>query len=154
MTWLEARLDRLGRSLLEWWAWPATLVGLTAVVLLASWAMWPGPDGGVAFLGGPSFPTCRTLLETGEPCGQCGMTRSWVWSARGRLALAFRYSPAGLALWTWLVAGGLVGALRLARRDPALFRWRAPVLGLAAVAWLVLYGVAHQLRLAGLLPLP
>lgn len=151
---LEARLDRIGRGLLSWWVWPAALVAAGLAALLGAWAFVPSSGEHVAFLGGAAFPPCPSLVETGLPCGQCGMTRSWVWAARGRLGLAFAYNPAGLALWLWLIGGALVGGLRLWRRDAGFARWRPAAVGIAAVAWLGLYGAAYALRLQGYNPLP
>jgi hypothetical protein len=151
---VEARLDRLGHALLEWWAWPAALVALGVLVVAASWAFVPDAEGQVALLGFAALPPCPTLVDTGLPCSQCGMTRSWVWAARGAWPTAVALNPAGFVLWVWLVSGALVGAVRLVRRAPRLLRLSWPMLGLAAWLWVVLLLVTHELRLAGQLPLP
>lgn len=151
---VESRLDRLGHALMGWWVWPSTLLAIGTIVLVASWLFVPGPDASVTLFGSPVFPTCAVLERTGAPCGQCGMTRSWVWAARGELATAWRYNPAGLLAWVWLVASGAVGAARLARRQPQLLRWRPAALALAAVGWAAVYLVAYELRSRGIHPLP
>ncbi len=151
---LEARLDRLGRTLLEWWVWPAALIGIAGLTLVASWTFWPGDGETVAWLGRASLPMCPVLRDTGLPCGQCGMTRSWVWASRGHLGRAWSYNPAGLVLWGWLLAGGAVGIVRIARRDSGLCRWSMRGLVAALIAWSALYALAYQARLSGWNPLP
>lgn len=107
----------------------------------------PAPGEAVQFVGHPLGETCAFLKATGKPCLQCGMTRSWIHAARLEWGTAFWYNPAGFTLWLWLVAGGIVGAVRLGTR-----RWRALsppywLLGGWTVFWMVaLYGGAWVAR--------
>lgn len=154
------RLDALLTRLLPkrappWWAWPAVLVLLAVGSLGAALVLQPGPDEFSYVFGNRFGAECAFQTVTGHPCPQCGMTRSFVWGARGHLIRAALYNPAGLALFLWLQAGGVVGALRLIRRDPGaaeppfslLFGW--------TMLWLVgLYGIPWLLRLWGINPLP
>jgi hypothetical protein len=151
---LEARLDRLGLALMAWWVWPAALLTAAIAVLVGGWALQPGPHETVLLLGRPAFGTCGYLAATGLPCGQCGTTRALLWAARGHWLRAITYQPAAFAAWGWLMAGGLVGAARLVRRDPTALRARPGWLATGAIAWVVLYAAAYGLRLAGVLPLP
>jgi hypothetical protein len=152
----EARLDRIGLALMSWWAWPLAM-GIAAVAVIAvSAALVPtgDPQQPVLLLGHPPTPPCPSLVATGRPCGQCGMTRSWLWAVRGDFGLALRHNPAGLAAWLWIVTAGALGGARLVRRDP---RWlRVPPWGVAvlAVAWLALYAGATAMRSVGGNPLP
>lgn len=154
MSALERRLDRLGHALLDWWVWPAVLIGIAGFTLVASWSFLPGDGEAVAWLGRFSFPMCPVLRDTGVPCGQCGMTRSWVWASRGHFLRAWLYNPAGFVLWGWFVAGGLVGIARIARRDAALWAWSLRWLVAALISWSGLYFAAYQLRSWGWNPLP
>jgi hypothetical protein len=151
---LERQLDRLGLMLMQWWVWPLSLLLLGLATLAVCWLATPGPHESVLLFGEPMFPPCPVRVSTGSPCGQCGMTRSFVWAARGQLWRALQYNPAGLALWSVLVGGGVVGAMRLWRRDPALLRASWWTVGGGVLAWLVLYAVGYGLRWAGLNPLP
>jgi hypothetical protein len=151
---LERQLDRLGLLLMQWWVWPLSLLLLGVSTYTICWLAVPGPHESVLVFGEPLFPPCPVRVSTGTPCGQCGMTRSFVWAARGHLWRAWLYNPAGLALWGALMGGAVVGGLRLWRRDPALLRASWWTVGAAALAWLVLYAGAYLLRRAGLNPLP
>lgn len=143
-----------------WWAYDASLVALAVVVLLASWALHPGPEGArdpfVYLWNGVRFgDTCAFITLTGYPCPQCGMTRSFVFAARGHLVTAFWFNPAGLGLFLWSQVAGVIGAFRLARRDPhaLVLPWQLAV-GWAAVWTLALYLAPYALRIAGFNPLP
>lgn len=150
----ERRLDTLGLTLMEWWAWPAAMVALGAATLMVSWLYMPGPGEQVTVFGHPAFGPCPVLQQTGLPCGQCGMTRAWVWAARGDWPLAIRYNPAGFFAWLGLVSGGLLGIVRLLRREGALWRFHwTTCLGLLA-GWGLLYITSYELRLRGYNPLP
>lgn len=149
-------LDAVDSLRLPWWLWPTFLVVLAVSSVGASlffrplgteWVAWPW--------GGQLGDTCGMIVLTGLPCPQCGMTRSWVHGIRGDLTAAFWFSPAGLALLGWIVAGGVVGAVRLATRDPD--RWSPNNLVLFGwiLFWLIpLYTLPYVARLAGYNPLP
>lgn len=148
--------DALVGLKLPWWVWPTFLVLLAVASAGASLFFRPMGDEWVAWPGGSQLgDTCAMILITGQPCPQCGMTRSWVHGIRGDLLSAFWYSPSGLALLGWILVGGLIGLVRLLKRDPDalslppewLFRW--------AVFWLAgLYALGYALRLIGINALP
>jgi hypothetical protein len=139
-----------------WWLWPTVLVAFAALTWAVSLALVPGPDDFVYWFGQTRFgERCAFLVATEKPCPQCGMTRSFVYAARGQLPSAFRFSPGGATLFLWISAGGLVGLVRLLRRDkvaaalpPALFAgW--------AVLWLVVfYSLPWALRIGGVMAPP
>lgn len=151
---IERRLDALGLWLTGPLAWPCLLALLGACTLAISWLVVPGSGEEVTLFGRPPSPPCPVLLETGQPCGQCGMTRAFVWAARGDWPLAFRYNPSGLLLWIGLVSGGVIGSIRLAKRDPSLLRISWPLLGTLAAGWLAVYGGGYALRAHGYHPMP
>jgi hypothetical protein len=139
-----------------WWLWPAALVCLALVAdgaalllqpLGAEWVAWP--------TGGQFGDQCAMITQAGVPCPQCGMTRSFVYAVRGDLLASWFYNPAGLGLWLWLNAGGLVGASRLLVRDPRRLEPPTWLLVGWTLIWLVpIYGGGYALRLAGINPLP
>lgn len=138
-----------------WWAWPATLLALAVLALVASLVFEPGSDGFTWVLGRRFGSGCAFLQATGLPCPQCGMTRSFVWAARGAFGTAWAHNPAGFTLFLWLQAGGVVGLARLVRRDPAALRLPWQVLVGWTAVWLVgLYTLPWVLRLLGVNPLP
>lgn len=153
---MDRFLDWLATRSLAWWAWPATLVALALVSdalalffqpLGAEWVAWPW--------GGKLGDTCEMIVRTGMPCPQCGMTRSWVHAARGAWVDAFWFSPAGMTLFLWINAGGIVGLIRLVRRAPRAIEPPAWLLvGWVALWFCVLYVGAYALRVAGYNPLP
>lgn len=142
---------------LPWWTYNAGLVVLAIAVFGVSRLFHPGEDPRWVYLpNGMQFgDTCAFLAVTGLPCPQCGMTRSWVWAARGHLATAFLYSPGGLGLFLWAQVAGVFGAIRLLRRDPDALElpWQV-VVGWTLVWMLGLYVLPYVLRLNGINPLP
>ena len=118
--------------------------------------MEPRPDEFCYVLGHKFGDECAFTLATGLPCPQCGMTRAFAWSARGQVALAWFYNPGGLALFFWIQAGAVVGAIRLMRRDPNAARPPHFLLVGWTLCWLIgLYTVPWLLRIgAGVNPLP
>ncbi len=150
---LVRQFDRWTRTR-PWWWWPASLLFLG----LAAWsaALILHPQGEQTFLGANRFgEDCAFLTLTGKPCPNCGMTRSFLWSARFSVGRAFAYSPAGAVLFWWITGGAVVGGLRLIRRDPKALRppWQFLV-GLAFTWVIALYATGYGLRLAGWNPLP
>jgi hypothetical protein len=140
-----------------WWFMPGLLVSLATVTLLASWSMVPHPDELCYFLDTFQFgDECGMVTLTGNPCPQCGMTRSFAWGARGHLVKAFWYNPGGLSLFLWIQAGGVVGLARLVTRDAE--RWSPPfnLLAFWTLFWaLVVYAAPWALRvLFDVNPLP
>jgi hypothetical protein len=150
---VDHRLDQLGLILMQSWVWPATLIGAALVVIAAGWILVPGPGEAVTLFG-TALPRCPVLEATGLPCSQCGMTRSWIWAARGRFGQAWAYNPSAFVAWIGLVAAGLVGAVRLVRRDPARLRIRWATIAVLAVLWLAFHVGTFALRRQGWNPLP
>ena len=151
-------VDRLAAKRPPWWLYNGALLLLGLVTLAASWALSPGDDPRFTYLptGARFGDTCGFLTATGLPCPQCGMTRAFVWAARGHLVDAFRYSPGGLGLFLWIQVGALIGLVRLVLRDPRALTppWQLTVYW--ALGWIVLlYAVPWFLRaFAGVNPLP
>lgn len=154
------RIDELALQMSKWkppwWLWPAGLASLGVITLTLALVFAPGPNESVLLLGETQvFGKCGFLEATGKPCPSCGMTRSWVHSARGNLFTGFGYSPAGALLFWWLVLGGVLGGARLALRDAN--KWAIPHLAIAggAIFWMVgPYFGTWVARLMGLHPLP
>lgn len=65
-------------------------------------------------------PVCALKRLTGQPCLGCGMTRSWVHMAHGRLLEAWLQNPLGSGLFVALVVALTYVILRVAGRIPAL----------------------------------
>lgn len=139
-------MPRLRRQRIPGWTWPACMVVLATGALALSWLLQPVDTDGVSFLGRPLDRPCPYLAESGDPCPNCGFTRSLMWAGRGRLWRAVGYHPGGAALLTWMVLGGVIGMRRLLGRDPKA--WRVPwqvlvggaliwMLGLYVGTWLV-----------------
>ena len=142
-------LDRLVARPPPWWVYNGLLVLLGGVTLAAALALHPGADPRFTYLptGSQFGDTCAFLSATGKPCPQCGMTRSFVWAARGHLLTAFRYSPGGLGLFLWIEVGAVIGAVRLALRNPRALTppWQLTVYW--ALGWIVfLYAMPWFLR--------
>lgn len=69
-------------------------------------------------------PFCLLRRLVGVPCPMCGMTRSWIHLAHGRVLDAVAQQPAGAVLFVLTVAYVLWGASRLAGAP-----WDLPTLG-------------------------
>lgn len=137
------------------YAWPVAMVVIGGLATLAALVMHPGPDEWTYFFhtrfGGP----CGFQETTGLPCPSCGMTRSWVWLARGHVIKAFTYNAAGASLLIGLWVMGFLGAVRLITRDPR--RWEVPfrLLSTAVMLWMLFpYLSLWIARLFGFNPLP
>ena len=87
--------------------------------------------------------SCAFKIRTGLPCPSCGMTTSWAYFARGKLAASFYTQPMGTvlallaaaAVWAGLyiaVSGRPVH--RLLRFFPSS-RWLMPFLCFGLLAW-------------------
>lgn len=124
-------------SVAPWWAWPSLLLAVGLLTLGAGWPFYPGPNEQMWVLGVPFGDECGMVTLLGIPCPQCGMTRSWVYSARGDLLSAFGYNAAGALLFLWLVGSGVVGAARLLCRSRNVLRAPWWLLFLAATLWLI-----------------
>ena len=156
---LQALLDKLDQA--DAWvrerplAWPAVLL-VTAVLMWISALILQPLDADWVYLGGRQLgETCAMIQVTGQPCPSCGMTRSFVWAARFGFEKSFFYNPAGLVLFWSITAGGAVGALRLARRDPNYLALPYNRMVALVLSWTVfLYVVPWLLRMWGINPLP
>lgn len=135
--------------------WNVGLLALGLFAITSAWALHPLDGQWVATPGGERFgETCTLISLFGVPCPQCGMTRSWVWAARGDIVQAFWLNPAGLALFVASLTGGAIGAVRLSVPQMAHRRVPRHWLVVGIVAWLVLYIVPWLARLLGVNPLP
>jgi hypothetical protein len=150
---LERRLDAAGRWLISPWAWPVLGMVTGALAVVAASVCAPVGDD-VHLFGVDLFGPCATREATGLPCASCGMTRSWVWAARGEFRRAFAYHPAGALLFLVLAWGGLLGLVRLVLRRPTWMRLPWRVFAVMVGAWLVVWLGGWGARLAGRLPLP
>jgi len=130
------------------------LLGLST--LIAALILVPGADEFCYLFGIYRFgDECGAQKIAGVPCPQCGMTRSFVWSVRGHFVRAFFYNPAGMTLFLWIEAAGVIGAVRLITRDPNRLRGPYQLIVGWALFWLVfLYAIPFVLRIAGINPLP
>ncbi len=153
---LEAFLNDLGMKLFKWWVWPLFLVFVAMCAVIPALVIYPMPGVEQLYLAGFEFGgPCAFRDQVGVPCPSCGMTRSWVWAARGHLITAFTYNPAGASLFLWLVGGGVLGSLRLIRRKGDLLQ--IPILwvtGFAMFWFLVLFAALWIARAFGINPLP
>lgn len=137
------------------WAWPVLMVVIGAGALAASWIVQPGADEWSYLFGHRFGGECGFQQTTGAACPSCGMTRSWLWLARGDVVRAFTYNAAGALLLLALVGTGVLGAVRLVTRDP--WRWRVPFRWISStvIAWMVgPYLLLWVARLLGFNPLP
>lgn len=138
-----------------WWAWPLALVTLAVGSLTAAVLVSPGAGESTWLLGSPFGGECGSKVLLGIPCPQCGMTRSWVHAVRGDLLRAVTYNPAGVLLLLWIVVAGVIGGVRLMRRDPEALKPPYWLLFAWVVFWLAVpYSGMWIARLFGINPLP
>jgi len=153
---LNRWLTRIANVQLRWWIWPMVLFLGGALALASSLLLHPEGHEFVYLPNGTQFgETCASITIAGFPCPQCGMTRSWVYAARGQLITSFLHSPGGLGLFLWTQVGAVIGAARLLKRDPAA--WTPPtglLLGWIGVWLVLLYALPWIARLFGINPLP
>jgi hypothetical protein len=138
-----------------WWLWNGFMVVLGVSATAAALILQPQTGEWVYFMGHQVGDTCAAITLTGYPCPQCGMTRSFVYGARFRVVEAFLFNPAGYTLFVWLQVGAIIGAIRLAARNPRAVRvpWWLPVYWTGF--WFVaLYLIPYIARLFGVNPLP
>ncbi len=152
---LNERLQAAAAWQAPWWVWNAFLVITAVTALAASLALTPGDGEWVYFNGEQVGETCASITITGQPCPQCGMTRSFVYGARFRILEAFLFNPAGYTLFLWIQVGGLLGAYRLVRRNgrAAQLPWEL-VAGWSMLWFIGLWAVPWVARLFGVNPLP
>ncbi len=94
---LDDRIQQVLAYRAPWWVWNAFLVVLAISALGTSLLLEPGSGEWVYFQGQQVGETCAAIQLTGQPCPQCGMTRSFVYGARFRVLEAFLFNPAGYA---------------------------------------------------------
>lgn len=154
---VERALNRFGLWLITWPARAWFALALAAVVVTASIVVHPVAGTEQLYIGSMPFGDgCSYRRLYGVGCYNCGMTRSWVFAARGQVFQAFAYNAAGASLFYGIAFSGLLGLVRLIRRRCVLpVPW--PVLlggaGAWVVVWLGLFG-ARQLGAFALPPDP
>lgn len=138
--------------------WPSTLVALAAVSVAAAIFFYPPVDGDptrIMVVGTTFGGECGMKTALGLPCPQCGMTRSWVYLVRGRILDAFTFNAAGALLLLWIVAGGLIGAVRLVTGRETALKLPWIVLFVWAMFWIFVPYIGLWLaRCAGFNMLP
>jgi hypothetical protein len=123
--------------------------------VLAALVVQPGPDEWSYLFGRQLGGPCGFQEVTELACPSCGMTRSWLWLVRGDLYKAFTYNAAGALLLMGLMLMGVLGAIRLATRDPAKLRIPFKVLSTVVIVWMVGPYLSFWIaRMFGLYPLP
>jgi hypothetical protein len=156
MATLNRWMLRIIEGQLPWWVWPSVLVLLASVSIAAAWTIAPTEDPTKLAIGAYPFGgECGMKKMLGIPCPQCGMTRSWVYLVRGRVAEAFTFNAAGALLLLWIGVGGLIGALRLATGRARLLAPPWILLFVWSMLWVALpYGGLWVARIFGVNPLP
>jgi hypothetical protein len=151
--WLNAHVTRREPP---WWVWPTLLVVIAVAALTVARIWGPGPGEQTLLWGHEWGAPCAFKVQTGHPCPQCGMTRSWVYAARLQVWRSFLYNPAGATLWWWMMFGGVLGAVRLITRNPRALLVPDRLMTGFALTWiLVLYAGLWFLRVfADFNPLP
>jgi hypothetical protein len=138
-----------------WWVWPGFMAAFAIVAIIASWVVYPGEGEQLMLLGFPFGAECGFRVATGHPCPQCGMTRSWVYMARGDVLTSLTYSVAGGTLLLWIVVGGIIGTFRLIKRDANAIKPPWAVLAAWILFWVVVpYAGGWTARIMGFNYLP
>ena len=151
---IEKKLDQWGRLIIEWWIWPTVTLVFGLLAVIAALLVYPGEGEQLMFMGLSFGQECGFKTQYGFGCFGCGMTRSWVYTARGQLFRAFEYNAAGALLFLWLALGLVLGGARLALRKPAFLRTHPVVVVVAAAGWLALVFAIFLGRAWGINPLP
>ncbi|MCA8990340.1 MAG: DUF2752 domain-containing protein [Planctomycetaceae bacterium] len=97
------REEILAHSQLQW-NWIALTTA--TLVLLTAMSLQVLPGGRVAFRWWPDSPlpeTCMTKITTGMGCPGCGLTRSFVYLARGDIAQAWAVNRTGVVMFAGLL---------------------------------------------------
>ena len=97
------------------------------VALLATSAWLTPRSAGYGTAAQLNLPDCSALVTSGYPCPTCGMTTSMAAMAEGRVGLAWRSHPFGIALFIAVAAWAVAAAWQLisgrAVLDRAKLRW-------------------------------
>ncbi len=76
---------------------------------------------------------CGFLAATGLPCATCGVTTAFTHAVHGRLVIAFKTQPAGLACALITAVGMIIGVYALTTGTPlgplARWLWRPGTVG-------------------------
>lgn len=132
-------------------AWMAAFALALVVVLVVARTLTPDPRGFGTHTQLGLWP-CAFKAATGTPCPTCGMTTSFAWYARGKVARSWGANPAGVALASTCVI--LVPWLLMvsARGQPWPFQTlENPLISLSvAVVALILVSWAVRMTLGGL----
>jgi hypothetical protein len=111
MSWLRAAEDLLRRP----WFGDAALLVACAAILVAAAAMSPSAET-LTLFGQPIPVMCTFRRLTGWSCPGCGLTRSFVFLAHGRLAEALAMNPLGPVAFAWVAAQIPWRAVKIRRR--------------------------------------
>lgn len=131
------------------------VVAIAVVCLLGALIVGPMGDEHTQVFGIKVPSTCSFKAAMGLPCPGCGMTRSWVWLARGQPSLAMNYNIGGATLLLAIEAAGLLGLIRLITGRQELLRMSSRMLVALMLFWAtVLVSGVWVLRLMGYLPTP
>lgn len=129
------------------------LLGVGA--LISALLLEPRPDEFTYLLGERFGGPCSFRELSGFACPQCGMTRSFVWAARGAWATAWHYSPGGFTLFLGIELTAVIGLIRWVRRTPEALRLSQRTWILVLLVWAIgLVLAPWGLRIAGLCALP
>lgn len=141
-----------------WWLWPSFLFSMGVFSVVAAFVFYPEPSGDPdwVWIAGMQFGgECGMKVALDMPCPQCGMTRSWVYLVRGRIMEAFTFNSAGALLLLWLIAGGVIGFVRLVTGRERALTLPFPVTVALIVAWTVVPYLGFWIaRIAGWNMLP
>jgi hypothetical protein len=119
------------------------LVSVACLAVLGTAAsIQPNPQG-VSTHTSLGLNDCQFLARTGLPCPSCGMTTSFAWFVRGKIAASLYVQPmgtvlaAGAAITFWVALYiGITGKSisRLMRMIPVRY-YLSPLLGWGILAW-------------------
>ena len=112
-----------------------TLISCSAIVIAAALLQLDGPRRvAVSGLGMRIPELCTYHRFTGLDCPGCGMTRSFISMAHGRILAAFRFHPLGALLFLGCAAQIPFQLIQLARLRRGIPPLRFPRLNRAAIA--------------------
>ena len=88
----------------------AAVLAPSLAMLIIAWQLTPRGAKGYGTAQQLDLPPCGLLVETGYPCPSCGMTTSVSAMAHGKVLVAIKAQPFGLALFAAAVALTVLGA--------------------------------------------
>jgi hypothetical protein len=94
--------------------------------------------------------SCSFLARTGYPCPSCGMTTSFAAMAHGRVVLAWRAHPFGVALFAAVLGAAVAATHCVVRGDPWPRRLRPKAWWVVAalLGWLAGWGAKIAIGMA------